>query len=176
MHPYGSIRDLNTSLVYLTIQSAINAPETLSGHTIFVEAGTYYENVVVNKTLSLVGENSGNTIVDGTGKDVFNIVSTEDCVDIIGFTIQNGLNGIILSSSSDNHNIIGNKIINNNQNGIHIPSWSSHNNIHDNVISGNGGGIYWWWNIHRRKVCLHFAQQHYFSKHCDQQWLWYYTC
>ena len=48
---------------FYTIQGAINAASP--GDTIFVYSGTYYENVVVNKTVSLIGENRSNTIIDG---------------------------------------------------------------------------------------------------------------
>jgi parallel beta-helix repeat protein len=68
VHPYGSICNLNTSLTYLTIQSAINAPETLNGHTIFVRSGTYYEHVVANKTVSLLGVKG--TIIDASQEPV----------------------------------------------------------------------------------------------------------
>jgi hypothetical protein len=44
---------------YQTIQGAINAASL--GDTVYVNEGTYYENPVVNKTLSLVGENAANT-------------------------------------------------------------------------------------------------------------------
>ena len=48
---------------YSTIQEAIN--NAADWDTVFVKAGTYYEHVVVNKTLSLTGENRSTTIVDG---------------------------------------------------------------------------------------------------------------
>jgi len=50
-----SIHNLDTGLDYLTIQAAIDAPETLNGHTIFVENGTYSENVSVTKSIILMG-------------------------------------------------------------------------------------------------------------------------
>jgi len=50
---------------YPTIQQAINAANP--GDTIFVRNGTYYENVVVNKTVNLIGENNQTTIIDGGG-------------------------------------------------------------------------------------------------------------
>jgi len=52
------VHNLNTGLNYTTIQDAINANETLDGQTILVDEGTCYENVVVNKTISLMGANS----------------------------------------------------------------------------------------------------------------------
>jgi len=48
--------------IYPTIQAAINAAS--AGDTIYVRNGTYYENVVVNKTISLIGENKNTTVVD----------------------------------------------------------------------------------------------------------------
>ena len=48
-----------------TIQGAINAANP--GDTIYVYSGTYHENVVVNKTVVLIGEKLETTIVDGGG-------------------------------------------------------------------------------------------------------------
>jgi len=88
-HPYGSIQNLNTSLTYFTIQSAINAPETQDRHVIFVRNGTYYENVVVNKAISLLGESKNSTVIDG--KDVWDVVTvSSNNVAISGFCIRNG--------------------------------------------------------------------------------------
>jgi pectin methylesterase-like acyl-CoA thioesterase len=61
------VHNLDTGINYTTIQEAIDALETQSGHTIFVDAGTFFENVEVSKALSLVGEDKGTVIVDGDG-------------------------------------------------------------------------------------------------------------
>lgn len=50
---------------FSTIQEAINA--TSDGDTIFVKNGTYHENVVVNKAVSLVGESRHATVVNASG-------------------------------------------------------------------------------------------------------------
>jgi len=84
---------------YPTIQEAINAASP--GDTIFVRAGTYYENVVVNKTVSLIGENENNTVINGSYMYRSSVVlMTADCVQISGFTIQNGWCGIAVHSSN----------------------------------------------------------------------------
>ena len=46
---------------YTTIQAAINAANP--GDTIYVYNGTYIENIVVSKTLSIVGNNTNDCIV-----------------------------------------------------------------------------------------------------------------
>jgi len=75
-----------------TIQEAINAANP--GDTLNVYNGTYYENVRVNKTLSLIGQNRNTTIINGsqTG-DVVHV--TNNKVVISGFTIQRGYRGFI---------------------------------------------------------------------------------
>jgi len=78
---------------YSTIQKAINAAN--SGDTIYVKAGTYYEHVIVNKSLSLIGENKSTTIIDGYGNGTV-VKVTADNVAIMSFTIQNGARGISL--------------------------------------------------------------------------------
>ena len=101
-----SVHNIDTGLNYTSVQEAINAPETLTGHTIFVESGTYYEHVVVNKSLSLIGESKGATIIDGNGTGVvvdpvYNITAIVEVaannVNISSFTIRNGgFHGIVL--------------------------------------------------------------------------------
>lgn len=50
---------------YPTIQEGINAANP--GDIIFVSSDTYYEHVIVNKTVSLMGEGKETTIIDGNG-------------------------------------------------------------------------------------------------------------
>ncbi len=59
--------------------------------TVFVYNGTYYENLLINKSLRLIGENNVNTIIDG-GKisDVITIKTGVDETNVIGFTVRNG--------------------------------------------------------------------------------------
>jgi parallel beta-helix repeat protein len=77
---------------YSTIQAAIDAAS--DGDTVFVRNGTYYENVVVDKAVSLIGERQNTTIIDGE------VNITADYSNIKGFTVQNnvGGEGIILSN------------------------------------------------------------------------------
>jgi len=84
--PRTWIVDDDGSADFHTIQEAINAANP--GDTIFVKAGTYYENLVVNKTLSFFGEDKNMTIIDAQGS-ANGITITTDNVTINNFTIQN---------------------------------------------------------------------------------------
>ena len=90
MHPWSSlpVHNINTGLGYAAIQEALDALETLDGHVIFVETGIYYENVVVDKTVTLVGENKETTFIDGGGTSKVVFVGADN-VTISGFRIRN---------------------------------------------------------------------------------------
>jgi len=123
-----------------TIQEAINSLDVEDEDTIFVREGTYYENVNVNKSVSLVGEDRSSTIVDGNGTGKVIYIAANN-VSITDFTIRKS--GTMLYDcgiwvKSINNSISHNTIANNND-GIVI--LSSYNNIHSNNITDNIWGI-----------------------------------
>jgi parallel beta-helix repeat protein len=126
---------------YTTIQEAIN--NATSGMTIFVRKGTYLENVVINKTITLVGEDSDLTIING--QEIDNVIHiTAENVTVRNFTVRrSGLNaysGISIDHSTGNM-ITDNKIINNYE-GIGL-LYSTNNVVSDNTVSNNyDGGVY----------------------------------
>ena len=85
---YLPVHNIDTGLNYTTIQGAINANETEDGHTILVDAGTYYEHVIVNKSLSLIGENRTATIIDGNNTGTIVTVRANN-TNITCFTVRN---------------------------------------------------------------------------------------
>ena len=72
---------------YESIQEAVN--EALDGDIIYVKAGTYRENLVINKSIILVGEDSRRTLLDG-GMGDYTILIERGGVVITGFTITGG--------------------------------------------------------------------------------------
>lgn len=120
----------NTGKNYSTIQEAVNAQETLDGHEILVEIGTYYEHVTINKSLSLVGEDRITTIIDGNGGDTA-IHVTANNVTVRNLTTKNGTFGILLDNSN-NSKIIGNTV-QDNQYGIRLYQ-SPNTEVEDNGV------------------------------------------
>jgi parallel beta-helix repeat protein len=141
MKIWSPVKNLNTSLFYSTIQGAIDAPETLGGHAICVPSRKYCESVVVNKSVSIIGQNKDKTFIQGCGSGtVFTI--TEDSVHVTGFTVRNAAAisdaGIVLMNVSSCR-IRENNIVNNSY-GIQLYK-SLNNNISDNNMVANNYGI-----------------------------------
>jgi hypothetical protein len=55
----GLVQNTNTSEIFCSIQAAIDDAQTLAGHTITIAPGTYTENVILSKRLTLDGAGSG---------------------------------------------------------------------------------------------------------------------
>ncbi len=130
-----------------TIQEAINAAS--DGDTILVRSGIYNENVIVNKSVSLAGEDNSNTIVNGNpAGNAFSLVASN--ISISGFTIRTSTTGYAAISidgkapfySRDN-NISGNQFFCNGD--CFFLFLASGNIIQNNTITGGtnwGHGIY----------------------------------
>ena len=133
---------------YSGLQIAID--NAIEGDTIFVYNGTYYENVIVNKTVNIIGEDKENTIINGriNGMNdsffiVFYIIA--DQVNISGFTITNGIIeydlvqpsifGVGILIKANNTTIQGN-IIKENTFGVSLDN-SFNNKITTNIIIEN---------------------------------------
>jgi len=125
---------------YSTIQEAINNANP--GDTIFVRKGIYEGNIIIDKSIRLVGEDRENTIIDG--KAVGNAISIRASnVTVNGFTIKNSyplLGCGILIERSENVIICNNNVVSNDGAGIQLTFCSS-NQIYENVISANYMGI-----------------------------------
>lgn len=124
---------------FSSIQEAIN--NASSGDIIFVRKGVYHETIVINKTLTLIGEDRESTVINGGGEERVISICAPD-VSISGFTIENSKYttgcGILVEYSQ--RVIIRNNTIRSNGIGIHL-THSSESLVQDNLISSNRIGI-----------------------------------
>jgi parallel beta-helix repeat protein len=132
----SGVEDGTWSYPFHSIQEGIDVAGP--GDWVFVRAGSYGENVLLRKDITLIGEGAGNTIVDGTAANlpVIRCVSTA-AAEIMGFHIQNGTGAGIQcdqATVSIQQNIISNT---REGDGIEAGSGSSLT-IANNVIYSNG--------------------------------------
>jgi len=118
--------NIDTGLYYTSIQEAINANETLDGHSIFlVISEIFYEHVVVNKSISLRGATplplGEIPIINGNGTGT--VVTIEaDNVMLDSLNITSGVNGVALEDS-DNCSLglaTGLWVIDNSETGVYL--------------------------------------------------------
>jgi parallel beta-helix repeat protein len=133
---------------YQTIQDAMD--HVYDDYTIYVRSGTYNEHVLINKTITLLGEDKNTTIVDGGGSDDV-VTITVPGVKLSGLTVQNSgtqfMNAGIKTLSLNSNVTIEHSIIQNNAIGIFLNyayegSW---NIVRNNSIHHNDRGIYAHW-------------------------------
>jgi parallel beta-helix repeat protein len=151
-----------------SITSAISIASP--GDVIRVSKGTYHEDVVIDKSLSVLGESSENTIVDATGLlnginvDGYNNPGMAHVI-VSGFRVQNAnAQGILVTNATDvtvsNNHVTGNDKSLDVANlqcpplppyfqggegfdcgeGIHL-SGVDHSIVSDNLVDHNAGGI-----------------------------------
>jgi parallel beta-helix repeat protein len=116
---------------YPTIQEAINAAD--SNDTIFVRKGKYYEHLIINKSLTLIGEDRDLTVIDGDGNGEIADIQANN-VYIGNFTLQNagiGAYGAVWVQGYNNA-VISNNTMVDNHHGVCV--WTGALNV---TISGN---------------------------------------
>ncbi len=187
----GQVHNLNTSQSFTTLQAAINDPLTLNGHIIEVDPGTYYENVKVNKSLTIrsFSGNATDTIIRGMSNTAHVVEIAASSVTINGFTVRNGTGtdkaGVYMASgtrdalvlnttltgnyrgaslfNSTNAFIMGSTLSENSDNGIVVES-SKNTTVIGTTVSGNQKtGIY----IYRYNTNLTIADSYFNANSWD---------
>ncbi len=129
---------------YSSIQEAIDSAS--NNDSIYVSNGTYFENIIITKSIDLFGEDKNSTIIDGNSSGtVIHILA--DFVKISGFTItninptsQNEDDGIKIGS---NYNTISDCNISSNSNyGLYLGENTKNNIIKYNIFYNNKYSIY----------------------------------
>jgi parallel beta-helix repeat protein len=124
------------------ITDAINyANET---DVIHVYSGSYSENIVINKSITLIGDGSGSTIITSAASNKNTLEVFANYTNISGFTIRNlgGSYACIQLNYANNCQIMNNHI-ENGENSVYLIN-SNNNTIKDNTINNNKNGIYLW--------------------------------
>jgi parallel beta-helix repeat protein len=136
---YGSDAD------YRTIQEAVNAAE--NNATIIIKSGTYNEVLVINKTITLIGEDKNTAVIDFNPDYAISqvpiiTINADNCsIENLQITLSNNTilaQGISINS---NYNTIKNTIITNVSNAIELSAQSISNTIIYNEIKNNQIGI-----------------------------------
>jgi len=126
---------------YPTIQEAVD--NAVNGFRIFVRTGVYFENIIINKSIMLKGENNQTTIIDGMGiSDVMTVNGERISID--GFTVCNATASSIYDDFragiriTCSNNIIRNNIIHTNNAGVFVRRAANitiiNNRFYDNGI------------------------------------------
>ncbi|MBT8507044.1 hypothetical protein AZH53_01195 [Methanomicrobiaceae archaeon CYW5] len=130
--------EINVPAQYGTIQGAIDGAS--AGDTIIVSGGTYNENIIVDKQLTLTG--SGWPVIDGTGKNNDAVRLETDNVVFEGFEVRNADYAGIYVRLNNNTVVRNNRIMSSGYVGIYIRG-SDGATIFNNTCEDNfGGGIY----------------------------------
>ncbi len=108
------------------------------GDTIFVKGGVYTEKLVIDKQLSLVGEDEALTVIDGGGEGTVVWINVDN-VTLSGFTIRNSGDNFtdsgIYVNSSKSATLSGNTVTSNNI-GVYLAE-SPKSLLRDNALEGN---------------------------------------
>jgi parallel beta-helix repeat protein len=118
-----------------SIQAAIDRAE--AADTIIVYSGTYYENIIINKPLSIIGMDNGGgkPVIDAKHRD--NVIKiTADGARVEGFSITGSKDfhaGILVMSGN---NVIEGNNIYNNFNGVYSEN-SKNSTYSDNIVYNN---------------------------------------
>lgn len=114
------------------IQDALDT--VASDGVVYVANGTYYENIRMDKTMDLIGENRDSTIIDGGGSGDVVVFNRIHGTNLSGFTIRNGVYGVHLGYDTFDNAVLDNIVTDNQEVGIFL-DFSTSTAVSGNVIT-----------------------------------------
>jgi parallel beta-helix repeat protein len=140
---------------YSSVQAAINA--ATSGSNVIVAAGNYYESLILNKTLTIIGERD-TPVFSGGGSGIFlTVTSNASGSNVTGFEITSydegilvyasnckiysntmssmGESGIVLDGSSATGDVVYDNAFQNTPTAINLTDSAADNTVYGNIIS-----------------------------------------
>ena len=159
-----TVCNLDSNVWYWTIQSAVDDADP--GDTILVGSGYYYEEVTIDKPLTLLGEDRDTTILDAfrtiltiqaeqvtirnvtilhSGPSNTGIQIESNNNTIVNTVISNSSKGIFFSSSSvlyPSGNIITKNMIRDNLKGLYLNPSSKNTILMNDIVNNTGDGIF----------------------------------
>jgi parallel beta-helix repeat protein len=121
---------------YKTLQKAVDAASP--GDTIVVAPGVYHETIIVNKTITILGEKGTDPVFEGGGSGIFmSLLSGASGSTIAGLVITNYDQGILVVNAN-NLKIYSTTMSLMKQNGIALTGTNTmNNNIYGNIFESN---------------------------------------
>ncbi|EKD58406.1 MAG: hypothetical protein ACD_56C00136G0006 [uncultured bacterium] len=139
---------------YQTISAAVSKAETMPDgqRNIFIANGTYNEELSLNASMSLTGEDKNYTIINGHGKN--KTIEINETSDISNLTVAEGYVGIYVGENAG-AKIKSCKILKTEKMGIEIENSSTSNSkkvtvTKSDVSKGEGKGFY----IKKRRISI----------------------
>jgi parallel beta-helix repeat protein len=130
---------------YTRIQDAVN--DSHEGDTVFVfdDSSPYYESLIINKSITLMGENKDTTIIDGTGSTSEKMIEvTASEVTITELCIQHGqsnLSGVtVYIDHGDRCSITHNILRYNSYTALYV-TYATYADISNNTFLNNSIGL-----------------------------------
>jgi parallel beta-helix repeat protein len=144
---------------FLRISSAIE--NASKNDTIFVSNGTYFENIVINKSLNLIGESNSTTVLDGHN-GLYNIFIDSNNVNISNFYFKNSTVGVYINGADSQNIKIDSCTFSNLSDGIYIYK-SSNNNISNNEFLDLSSKAIILWNSSNNEIFKNFICKNYYG-------------
>jgi parallel beta-helix repeat protein len=118
---------------FTNIQESID--NSVENDIIRVYAGNYSENIIINKSIVLIGSDKNNVTIYGNN-GLYSILIKSSNVSISGFTIKNSKAGLLISGSDYKYCNVNNCIFTRHSEAIRIINSSNHK-INNNIIMKN---------------------------------------